>query len=362
MWKGALEQFHLQPFMGTGSGTLLYFARQFRSPQVQNDPMHAHEDYLELLAEYGIIGAALCGVFLLVHWWSGLAGLRRIVARQILPGTPSLSHDLALVVGALSAIGALLFHSLLDFNMHIPANALFVAVLFGMLATPESENPPEVEAPSRPAGGWRWLLGALALVLLGVSLRFWPGEIFAEKARVALRDDRNADALAFAQRGIAWDRQNPNLYNYLGEARHFLTLTAPDPAAANALHEAAITAFADGLKLFPQDTASLLEQAQDFDLLGRFPEAEENFQKLFHDDPMFGNVYAYYGLHWRLQRRMITAERCFRLAQQLGETEISPGELQSIEAMRSNPVTQSLLNVFPDVNLDLPAERVLPKP
>jgi O-antigen ligase len=363
MWKGAVQQYHLQPVIGTGSGTTFYLARQFRSREVQNDPQHDHDDYLELLAEYGIVGAVLFGLFLLVHLWSGLVGIRRIVAGQIFPGTPPLSHDLAITVGALSAIGALLFHSLLDFNMHIPGNALLVAFLFGLLAMPVSrENLPETAEPERPAGIWRWLTLIVAICLLLLSARFWPGEIFAEKARVALRDNRNAEALALAKHGLAWEKHNPWLYGYLGEATHFLTLTAPDTATGQVLEENAAAAYADALKIFPYDTGLLLKQAQIFDLLGRFPEAEQNFQQMFRYDPLFGNIYAYYGLHWELQRRIKTAERCFRVADQLGEHEISRPELEKIARARNNPLTGTLLDVFPDVMGELPAERVLPKP
>jgi O-antigen ligase len=363
IWRGAFAQYHLQPLTGTGSGTMLYLARQFRAPEVQNDPQHAHDDYLELLAEYGEIGAALAGVFILVHLGSGLAGLRRIVLEQIRPGTPGLSNDLALAIGALSAIGALLFHSLLDFNMHIPGNALVVAFFCGILAAPVStENVSEPEKAVRPAGFWRWSMAGLALALLGISARFWPGEIFAEKARMALRDDRNSEALAFARQGIAWEKNNPFLYGYLGEAQHFLTLTAPDAAAARKLQEDALAAYAQGLKIYPRDTGLLLKEAQVLDVTGRYSEAEQIFQELFRLDPMFGTIYAYYGLHWQLQRHMQTAERCFRLASQLGEREIAGPALQNIEDLKKDPVSQTLLNVFPDVPIDLPAEQFLARP
>ncbi len=362
LWKAALMQYHLQPVTGTGSGTYLYYGRQFRDVSVQNDPMHAHDDYLELLAEYGLVGAVLCGIFVLVHLCSGLSGLRRIGGEQIPPDAPGRSHELALVIGSLSAIGALLLHSVVDFNLHIPANALVVAFLFGLLATPMGGATQSDDAPIRRAGVWRWLVVAVALVLLAVSLRLWPGEIFAEKARVALRDDRNVDALGFAQRGLAWEKENPYLYGYLGDAQHFLTLNAPDPARAIKLHEDALAAYSAGLKLFPQDTALLLKQVQDFDQLERFAEAEQDFQRLFRFDPLFANVYAYYGLHWELQRRMMAAERCFRLAQRLGESEISPRALQNIERMKADPVSQAIMSALPDIDLDLPAERVLPTP
>jgi tetratricopeptide (TPR) repeat protein len=267
-----------------------------------------------------------------------------------------------MVIGSLSAIAALLVHSVVDFNLHIPANTLVVAFLFGVLATPTAETAMLADAPIRRAGMWRWMVVAVAVVLLAVSLRLWPGEIFGEKARVALRDDRNADALGFAQRGLAWEKENPYLYGYLGDAQHFLTLNAPNPASAIQLHEDALAAYSAGLKLFPQDTALLLKRVQDFDQLDRYAEAEQDFQRLFRYDPLFGNVYAYYGLHWELQRRMKAAERCFRLAQRLGESEISPGALQNIERMKTDLVSQAIMSALPDVDLDLPAERALPQP
>jgi tetratricopeptide (TPR) repeat protein len=288
--------------------------------------------------------------------------MRRIVLDQARLGELQPSQDLALIIGALSALSALLFHSFLDFNMHIPANALLAALLFGLLARPASDASATGSGSVWGSRLWRVVIAALALVLMGVSVRFLPGEFYAEKARVALRDDHNADAEEFARRGIAWEKENPALYGYLGEAKHFLTLTAPDPASARILHEDAVAAYQSGLKLFPQDTGLLLKEAQALDLLERYPEAEEVFQKLLKVDPMFRNVYAYYGLHWQLQRRIATAERCFRIAAQLGEPQIAPKALANIERMKNDPVSSSLVTRLPDVDIDLPAERLLPKP
>ncbi len=64
LWQAAIQQWHLQPVFGTGSGTHLYFGRLFRAPGVQRDPIYVHNDYLHLLAEYGLVGAA--GMFLFV--------------------------------------------------------------------------------------------------------------------------------------------------------------------------------------------------------------------------------------------------------------------------------------------------------
>lgn len=362
MWKAAMMQYHLSPITGTGSGTYLFYGRQFRLPMVQDDPMHVHNDYLELLAEYGLVGAVLCGLLLLVHFGSGMVGLRRIVREQIQPGSPRLSNDLALCIGALSAIAALLLHSVVDFNLHIPANTLLVAFLFGVIAAPVSDRNFTSDQPTKPAGWWRWMPVAIAVVLAVVSIRLLPGEVFAERARVALRDDRNADARDAAQKGLEWEKKNPFLYGYLGEAEHFLTLNTPDAASARALDENAATAYESALRLFPQDTGHLLKYAQILDLLHRYDDAEEVFQRLFKQDPIFGNVYAYYGLHWQLQNRMKTAELSFRIAKRLGETEISTKGLQSIEQLKANPLAQAFMDSSPEPVLYLPAEWILHEP
>ena len=260
LWKAALMQYHLQPVTGTGSGTYLYYGRHFRDVPVQNDPMHAHNDYLELLAEYGLVGAVLCGLFVLVHLGSGLSGLRRIGAEQIPPDAPGRSHELALVIGSLSAIAALLLHSVVDFNLHIPANTLVVAPFFSDSWPPRrakrrNRMMRRSGAPVCGAGWswrWRWSCSRFRCASCrGRFLRRRPGWLCVTIAIPT--------PCGFAQRGIAWDKENPYLYGYLGDAQHFLTLNAPDPASAIKLHEDALAAYSAGLKLFPQDTGLLLE-------------------------------------------------------------------------------------------------------
>ena len=54
LWKAAIDQAKMNPVVGTGAGTYQYLARLFRPPFTQSDPVYAHNDYLQLLAEYGI--------------------------------------------------------------------------------------------------------------------------------------------------------------------------------------------------------------------------------------------------------------------------------------------------------------------
>ncbi|MGC3989296.1 MAG: hypothetical protein QM796_06390 [Chthoniobacteraceae bacterium] len=109
---------------------------------IQNDPIFVHNDYLHLLTEYGIAGA-ICMAFLVVtHLTHGLRWFQRITKLELAQRGEASSHRLALQIGALSAMSAYLAHSVVDFNLHIPANALLMAFIFGMIANPGRETEP----------------------------------------------------------------------------------------------------------------------------------------------------------------------------------------------------------------------------
>ncbi len=343
MWTAALKAWELDPVVGTGSGTYLYLGRLLRSPLVQQDPIFVHNDYLHLLAEYGVIGAGLGFVFLVLHLFAGCSGMKKIVNVKMKPDWRTSSNELALVVGALSGMAALLLHSLVDFNFHLPGNALLGAFFLGILASPTADVR-AVGDSGRARAAWLPMvtpLLSLALLLLAVPLL--PGEYYGELARRAVRDHRYEEGRVLAEQALTHERRNPNLWFHLAEARHYLTLTADDPVGRAALHEQAAEAYEEALKLFPKDTRLLLKLAQTLDLAGRYDEAEIIYQRALAGDPNFGNVYAYHGLHYKLQRRYKLAEEAFRRARELGETEITNPALEEIERVKNSELGRRLL-------------------
>ena len=84
------------------------------------------------------------------------------------------------------------------------------------------------------------------------------------------------------------------------------------------------------------------------DLAGRFDEAEEVFQRAMANDPNFRNVYAYYGLHFKMQRRFTEAEANFRKAMELEETLISKPALDEINRIRNSEIGKLMLSTVPD--------------
>ena len=82
----------------------------------------AHNDYVELFAETGLVG------FCLLAWFFWMVG------RGLTRGLWRVSPKSTSVVAALVAgIGAMLFHEFFDFSLQIPANALLFSLFVGIV-------------------------------------------------------------------------------------------------------------------------------------------------------------------------------------------------------------------------------------
>jgi O-antigen ligase len=303
LWRGALEQWRLEPIFGTGAATYVYYGRLFRSPRVQHDPIYVHNDYLQLLAEYGIVGAAGMALFLAVHLWHGMANFARLGPKRVAVSQRILSNALALNIGALAAVSSYLAHSVVDFNLHIPANLLLMAFVFGLLANEGviREREPSATLPNH--WFWRLALPVMGLALLVQSLRLLPGEYFSERARTAVRDGRGAVAIMYALRGLKYDPQNPDLHFRLGLARRTLGDEMSDPAAMESFYHEAIAALRRAREIAPRDEVYALELASALDVVKRFDEAEWVFYDARQLDPKSESLQRYYEAHLELWRR-----------------------------------------------------------
>lgn len=135
-WKIFLDH----PLMGTGLGTLQTVFPAYETLYDGKVVNHSHNDYLEALAETGLAGGLCCAWFLGVLFFDSLRRLTQ-------PG-PSFISTLHLS-GLIACLG-LLAHSLVDFNLHIPANAMLFFVMAN-LATTEIRTP--VPRPAHPERG-----------------------------------------------------------------------------------------------------------------------------------------------------------------------------------------------------------------
>ena len=299
VWQAAIAQWRLSPLIGTGSGTYLFYGRKFRSEAVQTDPVYAHNDYLQLLAEYGAVGLGGFLLFFLAHCRRGWIDARRLGPKRV--RTDSLtSNAMALNVGALAAVAAITLHSVVDFNLHIPANVLVLAFVFGTLANSGTRQETDAHGAFPGLMVGRCFLFAIATFLGLAVWRFAPGEYYAERARMAVRDRQPLAAIGFARKGLAFERQNPLLFSYLGRGQSLAAASWSDPNAKASFYRAALQSFESARRLAPLDKTYLLQLGFTYDALGRFTEAEWRFQQAMALDPKATATREYYAAHLKL--------------------------------------------------------------
>jgi len=124
MDKDTWRIFQDHPLMGTGFGTLIAVYPRYESFYNGTTVDHAHNDFLELLADTGLVGGVCGALFIGLLFRRGLANF------QVAAG----GSARALVAGPLVGCAGMLLHSFVDFNLHIPSNAL-IFLLLASLAT-----------------------------------------------------------------------------------------------------------------------------------------------------------------------------------------------------------------------------------
>lgn len=118
-WNIALQVFMARPILGAGFDA---FGVAFTTYDTWNGTYRveqAHNDYLQMLADAGILGFACVAAFVILLMKSGIAAIVRRgddIQRSI-------------VAGALAGCFGILIHSFFDFPLRTPANALFFLLL-----------------------------------------------------------------------------------------------------------------------------------------------------------------------------------------------------------------------------------------
>jgi O-antigen ligase len=108
------------PLVGAGGGGFHSVYPRYRPDTIGAYYDHAHQDYLEIAADTGIVGLGLLGAMVLMSLGAALLAMRR--------RNDPLMRGMAFA--SVMGIIALLIHSTVDFNLQIPANsATFMVIL-----------------------------------------------------------------------------------------------------------------------------------------------------------------------------------------------------------------------------------------
>jgi O-antigen ligase/tetratricopeptide (TPR) repeat protein len=311
MWRAAWLMFKDHPVAGIGFGGYSVALPQYYDATGAYVPQQAHNDYLEILASGGLIAAAL------VAWFVGGVVAR---ARKCLRSREPFRR--AACFGGLAGLCAVALHGLVDFGLHITANALICIALVAMatvhvktrergsVAGRGRKDRLPADAPAAPgatqparlgrvlasgvcllvclgamratarAGLSRWYSTSpereCLLSLAGESVRLSPADPAAHLFRAGLLSAAGEDggALAELERAVSLRPQDYDLWTYVGFAREQV---GDLPGALAAFQEAA--------RLAPYYSPPRWQLASTLLRVGRREQAVAEFARAAASDP-----------------------------------------------------------------------------
>lgn len=134
LWDSTVKMWREHFWTGVGPAHYDYRFRAYRPEEIQLRPDRAHNEFLNLVADWGVVGAGIvllavgCAIVGVFQTWGH-------VKRPDNEFSRSHSNKFAFFFGTFFGLLAVLLHSAVDFNMQIPANAILVFCLAALLTS-----------------------------------------------------------------------------------------------------------------------------------------------------------------------------------------------------------------------------------
>jgi putative inorganic carbon (HCO3(-)) transporter len=121
-WEAALGMLEDHPLLGVGVGNYVPTYPSYALPGWKDPLGHAHNQYLNVAAETGIVGLVVYVLLIVACFWQGWSATRSLTGP---------AQGVAL--GVLGVLGAFTVHSLFD-NLYVHGMNMHLAMLLGLLA------------------------------------------------------------------------------------------------------------------------------------------------------------------------------------------------------------------------------------
>lgn len=315
IWKAALGQHAMNPAFGMGARMFYDYGNTLRPPEMpvhQQEPQFAHNEYVQLLADYGWVGLALAGIMIAVHVAHGWRFLRWFVQHKYLHSGTLMSDTAGFSVGALAALAATLTHAVFEFHLHVPATAVLSALVLGLLANPGFD---QMQQTLRAVPGSRlvskgFLVIASLAMMVGAAW-YGPAEWLGDKAQLAAKRKDMQERMECLDEAVRRDGHNPRLL-YLRAQAH---LDQWKPSLPKSVQDRILDRAAQDLKaalsLNPQHYlyATLLTDVSD--RLGREDEGLKAAQQAVKVAPQHEEARLALALHLHRWQHFAEAEKAY---------------------------------------------------
>lgn len=302
IWKVGLKQAAESPMIGTGSRTSRIYGRLFRTEDLgvgATESEFVHNEFIQMLGDYGAIGLILVTCLLGIHLATGFRFLNSF--RWIKPARGNLipkSNPLALASGATSTLVALSAAATFDFIFHLPVIAILATVLLAILAVPDPMAQVEKNKETDPViPGGTLLFGVRAvsfgggLVLAVLGAVFVQSEYHYEMARKGFESGgKTFQQYRHLQHARNLDPKNPYVHTLSAHAQvRSIDLEMPTAERRQALEKADLY-FSRAEQLYPQDIFAAIGHVAVLDELGKQQRARDRLRNSRQWAPLYGNL------------------------------------------------------------------------
>ena len=306
--EDALRIAHDHPLFGTGPATYAFEDPRYQVSTLQVKAVFTHDDYLNCLDDYGLVGFFLAMFF--------------VFAVTLTLGTRILLDsrwtERVLVAAGLMIWCALLVHSLLDFNLHIPANAMLLFGITGMaLARRPGEDAPyhwSTVSLARLGPALGWGLGVFALVYGAQIVRTTLTDLPYEKAQDDADVSPTIESIRRVNEALFFDPGNAQALVLLGDLRRLRAARAETKDERTTEGGEALVAYQAALKANPLDDTVRAQLGLTYDLLQRYPEALASYQGAVAAQPYSGQFWMVLGNHFFSLGMLDKAEKAYATA------------------------------------------------
>jgi len=295
IWRAAKHMWRDHFWWGVGPAHYNYRFPEYRPIIVQQSPDRAHNDYLNLVADWGAAGGIL--VFAgMATFGAGLLKTWKYVCPSPNDFGRGMSNRFAFFLGASTGLLALAVHSVVDFNVHIPANAILGVTLLALLSSGLRF------ATDRHWLGLRLPVQLLATLMLIAGIACLTGQI-QQLGREAFWQAR-ADRLPTYSTGQAaclermFDAEPMNFETAYNIGEIYRTQSFYGGEDYDALAKTAMQWYRRGMKLNPYDSHNYLRYGMCLDWIERHDEAGPYFSRADALDPNGYYTEANVGWHY----------------------------------------------------------------
>jgi tetratricopeptide (TPR) repeat protein len=241
-WADTAVMIKDRPLFGFGAGNygLIFEDYRTRFTGARIETVHAHNEYLELLAEYGLVG----GVLVLCVLISISVQMTRLIRTS-----PRPYHALpaAALLGALAGTAV---HGFFDFELHIFPNAMMLALLAGCAVAPLLAQQKSGDRGRGTRGSaLRFLISILLLLAAGWSVQVMSSSWIRAQGDKFLAAHNFQRAEIFYKTSVRIDPQNWLAQLGLGQVYYYYRYNELDPARK---HERALkehSAYAEAYRI-----------------------------------------------------------------------------------------------------------------